>query len=372
MRKAAFVYDEAVSHHVLREGHVMRPTRLRYTYELLEAYGAFRDSRLVPPRHATEEELLWFHSPDYVAAVRSLSRDEGKVLPERYNFSQHGDNPPYPGMYEAATLSTGASLVAAELVASGQAEVAFNVAGGLHHAAADHASGFCIFNDPVIAIECLRRRGMRLLYVDIDCHHGDGVQNAFYATDQVMTISVHESGRFLFPGTGEVEELGSGPGRGYSVNVPLAPYTQDDVFYWAVMEVVPPLAQAFKPDVLVTQLGMDTHFNDPITHLRLTVEGHARVVGELGRLAPRWLALGGGGYDMAAVARGWSLDYGVMMGIEWPDAIPDSYRERYGIARLRDGGAPPMDRSTEEDARRFAQATVEEVKRVLFPLHGLG
>ena len=372
MRKAAFVYNEAVSQHILHDDHVMRPTRLRYTYELLESYGAFRDSSLVSPRHATEEELLWFHTPQYVEAVRSLSRDEGKVVPEHYNFSHAGDNPPYPGMYEAATLSTGASVVAAELVATGEVEVAFNVAGGLHHAAPDHASGFCIFNDPVIAIEYFRRRGMRVLYVDIDCHHGDGVQNAFYDTDQVMTISVHESGRFLFPGTGEVEELGSGAGKGYSVNLPLAPYTSDEVFHWAVMEVAPPLAEAFKPDVLVTQLGIDTHFNDPITHLRLTVEGHARVVAEMGKLAGRWLALGGGGYDMAAVARGWSLDYGGMMGVSWPDPIPDSYRERYGLTRLRDGGAPPIAQSAEDDVRRSAQATVEQIQRTIFPLHEIG
>jgi acetoin utilization protein AcuC len=161
VRKAAFVYDDQVSQHVLREDHVMRPTRLRYVYEMLEAYGAFEDSQLVAPRHATKEELLWFHTAEYVEAVRSISREEGRVAPERFNLSEHGDNPPYPGMYEAATLSTGASLVAAELVADGEVDVAFNVAGGLHHAAAGHASGFCIFNDPVIAIEFLRRRGMR-------------------------------------------------------------------------------------------------------------------------------------------------------------------------------------------------------------------
>ena len=372
MRRAAFVYDEAVSQHVLSEEHVMRPTRLKYTYELLEAYGAFRDSRLVPPRHATEEELLWFHTAEYVDAVRAISRGEGNVTPERYNFSQYGDNPPYPGMYEAATLSTGGSLVAAELVAGGEAEVAFNVAGGLHHAAPSHASGFCIFNDPVIAIEYLKRRGLRTLYIDIDCHHGDGVQNAFFGTSEVMTISIHESGRFLFPGTGEVEELGSGPGKGYSVNIPLAPYTEDETFARAFMELVPPLARAFDPDVVVTQLGMDTHFNDPITHLRLTVEGHGRIVQEMGRLASRWVALGGGGYDIAAVARGWSLDYGAMMGVDWPDAVPESYQRQYGIARLRDGGATPMDPSTVENARRFAEASVERVKGLLFPLHGIG
>jgi acetoin utilization protein AcuC len=371
VRRAAFVYDDEVSQHVLREDHVMRPTRLRYTYELLDAYGAFRLSKPAPPRHATEEELRWFHTEEYVAAVRAISRGEARYRPERYNFSEQGDNPPYPGMYEAACLSTGGSLVAAELVADGKANVAFNVAGGLHHAAAGNASGFCIFNDPVIAIEYLRRRGLRVAYVDIDCHHGDGVQNAYYDTDEVLTLSMHESGRYLFPGTGEVEELGSGRGRGYSVNVPLAPYTHDDVFLWAFDQVAPPVLRAFNPDVLVTQLGIDTHFSDPITHLQLTVEGHGRAVEALGALAPKWVALGGGGYDMSAVARGWSLDYGIMMGAQWPDEIPLAYRERYGLARLRDGQAPPLSAEVRDFTERFAQDTVDRVKRLIFPVHGI-
>ncbi len=371
MRTAAFVYDEQVSRHTLREDHVMRPTRLKYTFELLEAYGAFRDSKLVAPRPASKEELLWFHSEEYVEAVRSISNGDGKYSPERYNFSQEGDNPPYEGMWEASLLSTGASVVAAQLVAEGEAEVAFNVAGGLHHAAPSNASGFCVFNDPVIAIEYLRRRGMRVAYVDIDCHHGDGVQHAFYDTAGVMTISLHESGRYLFPGTGEVTELGSGAGRGYSVNVPLAPHTRDDVFAWAFDEVVPPLLRAFGPDVVVTQLGMDTHFSDPITHLGLTVEGHGRIVEALGKMAPRWVALGGGGYDVAAVARGWSLDYGVMMGVEWPDEIPQAFRDSYGVARLRDGGAPALDQEMAELTRRFAQQSVDQVKSSIFPIHGI-
>ncbi len=371
MRRAAFVYDEQVSQHVLREDHVMRPTRLRYTYELLEAYGAFRDSRLVPPRPATEEELRWFHTGEYVEAVRSISNGENTYRPERYNFSQYGDNPPYRGMYEAACLSTGGSLVAARMVADGDADVAFNVAGGLHHAAREQASGFCIFNDPVIAIEYLRRQGLRVAYVDIDCHHGDGVQNAYHDTDEVLTVSLHESGRFLFPGTGEVEELGEGKGRGYAVNVPLAPYTQDEVWLWAFEQVAPPIVCAFNPDVIVTQLGIDTHFNDPITHLQMTVEGHGKAVARLAGLAPRWVALGGGGYDMAAVARGWSLDYGIMMGKDWPDEIPKAYQERYGLARLRDGQAPPLTQEVRAYTERFAQETVDRVKRLVFPIHGI-
>ena len=225
MRQAAFVYDDALARHQLRSDHPMRPVRLQYTHELLQAYGAFdlAASAMTPPREATEEELQWLHGAEYIAAVRSFSLGLAGYDPRRYNFSADGDNPTYPGMYDAAALSTGASLAAAELVADGKVDAAFSISGGLHHAAPDHASGFCVFNDPALAIHYLLRRGLRVAYVDIDAHHGDGVQHAFYEDDRVLTISVHESGQYLFPGTGFVQELGAGRGAGYSVNLPLYP-----------------------------------------------------------------------------------------------------------------------------------------------------
>ena len=179
-RKAAFIYDEALSHHQLRGDHPMRPVRLQYTFDLLQSYGAFdqNNSLLVPPRPATEEELGMLHTAEYVAAVRSFSQGLSGYEPGRFNFSAQGDNPMYRGMYDAAALSSGASLVAAEMVASKQVNVAFNISGGLHHASAGHASGFCVFNDPALAIKYLLEQGLRVAYLDIDAHHGDGVQEA--------------------------------------------------------------------------------------------------------------------------------------------------------------------------------------------------
>ena len=372
-RRAAFVYNDMLSRHVLRDDHVMVPTRLRYTYELLESYGAFQrpNARLVEPRQATKEEVQTFHTEEYVRAVESLSRGESVYNAARYNFSEHGDNPVFSGMYEASTWSTGASLVAAELVHSGEVDVAFNCSGGLHHAMPGQASGFCIFNDPVIAINYLVSQGLRVVYVDIDAHHGDGVQHAFYGSNQVLTISLHESGTFLFPGTGFVDEMGIGEGLGYSVNAPLFPYTNDEIYLWVFSQVVSPLIQAFKPDVLATQLGMDPYFRDPITQLGLTVQGHSRLVRELGQLATRWLAFGGGGYDVGAVARGWALDYGVMLEEEWPDDIPSDYQDRYGIKKLRDAEGPSVDQGGISQARRFAEGTVKEIQERIFPHHGL-
>ncbi len=374
MPRAAFVYEDTLSQHVLRQDHPMRPVRLRYTYELLNSYGAFDDaeSMLVNPRRASEEEVQSLHSPEYVAAVRTLSLGLNTANPQRFGFSAQGDNPIYEGMYDAALLSTGASLVAAELVASGQVQAAFNISGGLHHAVHDHASGFCIFNDPVIAIKYLLERGLRVAYVDIDAHHGDGVQEAFFDDNRVLTISIHESGQYLFPGTGFVSERGVGPGEGYSVNLPLYPNSDDEVYLWGFHEVVPPLLRAFAPDVLVTQLGIDSYHNDPLTHLRVTSRGYVEAVEEFAKLGIPWLALGGGGYDLSAVARCWTLAYGVMLGTEWPDQIPGPFSTQYGLQSLRDTLALDIPSQVRLDARNLAEEGVAAVKEQVFPVHGLG
>ena len=374
MRPTALVYSAALSQHILRDTHPMRPMRLRLTAELIQAYGAIGPGRgqLAAPRPATDEEVLLFHTKEYLNAVKDFSKGERLHEADRYNFAEAGDNPIYPGMYEAAALSTGASIRAVELLMSDAVNVACNFSGGLHHAMPRHASGFCVFDDPVIAIKAMANRGLKVAYVDIDCHHGDGVQYGFYDTPQVLTISLHESGRYLFPGTGFVEELGAGRGRGYSVNVPLAPFTDDEVYLWAFREIVPPLITAFKPDVLVTQVGIDTHFNDPLTHLQLSVQGFAQVVGELGALSPgKWLMLGGGGYDMSAVMRGWTMAFGKCLDTDWPNQIPASIQEKYSIHSLKDSALPDLTQRQRSDARQAAEQTVADVKRTIFPFHGL-
>jgi acetoin utilization protein AcuC len=291
--------------------------------------------------------------------------------PGRYNFNLQGDNPYYLGMYEAACLSTGATLVAAELMANREVDVAFNISGGLHHAAAGQASGFCVFNDPAVAINYLLGRGLRVAYVDIDAHHGDGVQEAFYDNDQALTVSIHESGRYLFPGTGFVSESGSGPGVGYSVNVPLYPYTDDETYMEVFRAAVLPILKAFGPDVLVSQLGIDTYHSDPLTHLQVTTRGFVEAVREMSGLGIPWLALGGGGYDLSAVARSWALAYGVMLDVEWPDQLPDSFVRVHGAAMLRDTVVPEVPSDIRRDARAFAEETVTSVKEQLFPRYSL-
>ena len=374
MSRAAFIYEDALSRHELRSDHPMRPVRLRYTYELLQEYAAFDhpDAVLLNPRSATDEELAWLHTAEYVAAVKALgSGSPVSIDAARFGFSGQGDNPVYPKMFEAAALSTGGSLLAAELVASKKVAAAFNISGGLHHAAANHASGFCVFNDPALAVQYFLSQGKRVAYVDIDAHHGDGVQEAFYDNDRVLTISVHESGQWLFPGTGSVAELGEGKGRGFSVNLPLYPYTSDDDYVEAFGQVVPPLIKAFAPDVLVTQLGIDSYYSDPLTHLQVTTEGYIEAVRQLAGLGLPWLALGGGGYDVNAVARAWTLVYGVMLDVEWPDQLPTAFVQEHGAGRLRDQLSPEIPSEIKLEARRYLEETVGAIRQQIFPLHGL-
>ncbi|MXY44192.1 MAG: acetoin utilization protein AcuC [Dehalococcoidia bacterium] len=372
-RKAAFVYDDAMSSHVLSETHPMRPVRLRYTYELADAYGLFQPdhSTLVTARAATVEEVTTFHTPEYINAVERVGQGDFSINPMEFNIGP-GDNPGYEGMYDAAMLSTGGSMRCVELLLDEGHDVAFNISGGLHHAMPGYAYGFCVFNDPVLAINEMLRRGLRVAYVDIDCHHGDGVQYAFYDTDRVLTISLHETGQFLFPGTGYAQETGTGRGRGYSVNVPLYPYTSDETYYWVFEQVVLPLLDAYRPDVLVSQLGIDSHYRDPITHLALTTQGFGKVVAEFSGKAPKWLALGGGGYDLQAVARSWTLAYGVMSEQNLDDVIPESYRAKYGVETLPDTEQlPDIVHKAQGDAKTFAEASVGAVQGLIFPTHGI-
>ena len=372
-RKAAFVYEDAMSRHTLSETHPMRPVRLRYTYELANAYGLLdpEHSTLTPPRPAAVDEVSTFHTPEYISAVERVGQGDFSVNPVEYNIGP-GDNPGYEGMYDAALLSTGGSMRSVELLLDEGYDAAFNISGGLHHAMPGYAYGFCVFNDPVIAINEMLRRGLRVAYVDIDCHHGDGVQYAFYDTDRVLTISLHETGQFLFPGTGYTQETGTGRGRGYSVNVPLYPYTGDETYFWAFEQVVLPLLDAFRPDVLVSQLGIDSHYRDPITHLALTTQGFGKVVAEFSGKAPKWLALGGGGYDLQAVARSWTLAYGVMSEQDLDDEIPGSYRTKYGVETLPDAEElPDVVHKAQNDAKTFAEASVGAVQGLIFPTHGI-
>jgi acetoin utilization protein AcuC len=362
-------------------GHPMRPERFLLTEGLIDAYGMLDGERVAAAasREATVEELLLVHSARYVEAVRRAGRD-GRGLWEM-GFGPP-DNPVFPHMHEAAARVAGGTLVAAEAVLSGQVEHAFNPAGGLHHAMPAKASGFCVYDDPAVAIAWLLARGVeRVAYVDVDVHHGDGPQAVFYADPRVLTISLHQDGRTLFPGTGAVDEVGEGDARGTSVNVPLPPLTGDDDWLRAFEEVVPPLVEAFRPAVLVTQLGCDSHHSDPLANLLLTTSAYRRAGAVLHDLAHRvcdgrWLATGGGGYQWARVVpRAWTTYFAEMAAVDLPDELPAAWVDH---ARAEAGedvptllADPPAAGGAVGDPEAVRR-TVDRVKELVFGIHGVG
>jgi len=351
--------------------HPFKIDRLGLTFELMEAYGLTGKDKgvsLIIPREASEEEASSFHTKDYLEILRLAG--SGIWIS---NLASYGlatpDNPIFPEVYGWGMLVAGGSIDAARSLLSG-GRVAFNFAGGLHHAMPSRASGFCHINDPVLAIEALRATGRRVAYLDIDAHHGDGVQKAFYASPDVLTISIHQSGYTIFPGSGFVDEIGEGPGRGYSVNIPLLPGAGDEAYALAFDRVVIPLLQAYAPDVLVTQLGADPLIGDAVAALRLSIHGFEGCVRRISRLDLPWLALGGGGYDLGNVARAWTLAWGVMLGEELPDRIPlewSTMAASRGIAvsSLRGFGKVP---ATPERVIVELERTIEEIEREVFPI----
>jgi acetoin utilization protein AcuC len=365
------VYSPEVAAYDHGPQHPLKPVRVLLTRELIAAYGLLDGDGVVeiPARVAEDEELTLVHTERYLDAVRRAGAGEPGDW-WRYGFGP-GDNPIFPQMHEASARVVGASIDAARAVLEAQAEHAFNPAGGLHHAMPERASGFCVYDDPAVAIRWMLERGVeRIAYVDVDVHHGDGPQAIFYDEPRVLTVSIHESGRYLFPGTGFVSERGAGDAEGTKVNVPLPPYTTDEGWLAAFHEVVPPVVRRFRPDVLVTQLGCDTHHTDPLAHLGLSTRAYAEAARALHELAHevaggRWVATGGGGYQWARVVpRAWTIYFAEMSERAVPDELPEAWRE---LAE-RQAGSPPPERLSEEPSAQGGselevRGVVEEVRR---------
>jgi len=377
----AILYSEGFLKYDFGEEHAFQEIRVKLAYELMKSYGMFDGpAALVEPEPASDEDILLVHQRRYVDALKELS---ARPRAEAYEFGLGpGDNPIFAGMYAASALQVGATVQALELVAKGERPRAYTLGGGLHHAMAGRASGFCILNDVAVGFARILKSGLakRILYVDVDAHHGDGVQAAFYDDPRVLTVSLHEDGRFLFPGTGFPDEMGTGKGEGYSVNVPLPPYTRDASYLYAFEEVVPPLARAFRPDLVFTQTGADAYYTDPLAHLKLTTRTYERVAHVVDGLAKelcggRWVSATGGGYDMAACARVWTLIASVLVGVELPDEIEPGWRE---MCRWEIGSVPapmslrdPVDSTERGEVSQAVRDVVAEVKANVFPIHGL-
>ncbi|MHA1932427.1 MAG: acetoin utilization protein AcuC [Promethearchaeota archaeon] len=334
--KVGIIYTEDYQKYNFGRDHPFRPLRLKLTYSLMEKLKLLDNERieLLNPREATREELERAHSSKYVDIVKKLSENpEDRTIPPYTYGLGPGDNPIFKGMYEAAALVCGGSIVAADNVWNKEDfKATFNIAGGLHHAGKDKASGFCIFNDIAVAIHHLKtlKKDVKIAYIDIDCHHGDGVQWLFYDDPNVLTISYHQDGRFLFPGTGFINEVGEGKGKYYSINFPLVPGTNSKTFIKLFRRTAPKILETYKPDILITQLGVDTYFDDPLTQMGFSLSVYRDIAQTLKTSAReycqnKWLATGGGGYLMTVVPRAWSIFLAKMLDVDLPNELPDNW-----------------------------------------------
>ena len=339
-----FVYDPQLAGFELAPDHPFKPLRFEITRSLLAAVGLLTDADLVSPAPLDDDDILMVHDGRFVEAVRSVkvaSRTQHASSLVAFGLGT-SDNPLFDDMHDKIARVCAATVTAVDLVASGRALRTANLAGGLHHALRDRASGFCVYNDLAIAIrKAVDHYGLRVAYIDLDAHHGDGVQWLFYDDPAVLTISMHESGRYLFPGTGHTYETGKDAGRGTAVNLPLEPFTEDASFLECFDMVVPRAIERFQPDIIVLQAGADMHRHDPLADLWLSLEGMGRSYRRVVDLADsytggRLVVTGGGGYDpYQTVPRAWARLWAEVIGAQLPPELPpawiDSWEQRLGV-----------------------------------------
>lgn len=371
------IYNEEVQKFDYGPHHPLQVGRLKLTMDLIQAYGLLptEKTRLKKTRMATKEEVLSFHTHDYWQILERANSGHSDLDLSAYGLGP-GDNPIFPGVLDWGRFCGGGSIRAGEWVLSGQGNTAFHIGGGMHHAHKNMASGFCYINDPVLVILYLLSQGKKVAYIDIDAHHGDGVQEAFYRTSKVLTISFHQNGMTLFPSTGFVQEIGAGEGVGYAVNCPLYPWTDDEIFLWAFMEVVPPILEAYAPEVIVTQLGVDSFYNDPLANLSLTTKGFCSAVKFFKGLKLPWVALGGGGYHQVNVARAWTLAWAIMTDREMgQEKLPALFQDTARQLDYREQWLKDEDFQEEpakkERAFLDARRAVKAIKGSVFPLFNI-
>jgi acetoin utilization protein AcuC len=378
--RSVFVFSEELLNYRFSSHHPFNQMRLKLTLDLLRKIGAIDEEYIVAPRMATDEELHLVHDPNFVNAVKLAG--QGKLKSESAEGYGLGteDTPIFANMHEASALLVGGTLTAVDYVMTGKANHALHLGGGLHHGFRGKASGFCIYNDSSVAIKYLQEKyNARVLYVDTDAHHGDGVQWSFYDDPNVCTLSIHETGRYLFPGTGNVNERGQGKGYGYSFNIPVDAFTEDESWLDAYRNALMEVAEFFKPDVILTQNGADAHYLDPLTHLSSTM----RIYREIPKLAHevahkycggKWVAVGGGGYDIwRVVPRAWSLIWLEMIENsncygslpqewieEWKDQAPVELPQEWDDP---DDLYPPIPRKPE-----ITEKNAQTVEKALYPI----
>ncbi|HEX2810874.1 MAG TPA: acetoin utilization protein AcuC [Kineosporiaceae bacterium] len=388
MEALRLVWDEAFTRYDFGQGHPMSPVRLDLTARLIRELGLFERAgvHVVGAEPASDDVLCTVHEPAYVEAVKAASSHPIQVDESRGLGTD--DVPVFEGMHEASARIVAGTVEVARAVWSGQALHGVNFTGGMHHAMPGKASGFCVYNDSAVAIKALLDEGaQRIVYVDIDVHHGDGVERIFWDDPRVMTISLHETGRILFPGTGYANDIGGPRAEGSAVNVAFPPGTSDAPWLRAFHAIVPPLVTSFAPEVMFTQHGCDSHSLDPLAHMALSLDCQLESYKELHDLAHsaaggRWVAVGGGGYELVdVVPRAWShlVAVAAHQPIEPTDAVPAAWREyvlermgRQAPQRMTDGREMWFRSwATGHDPEDAVDRAVMATRKAVFPLHGL-
>ena len=313
IKDAVFIYSEEQLGYSFSDTHPFNQKRIVLTLDLLRKTGAISDADIISPRMATDEELLLAHEAKYIEIVKKAGRGEiSNEVGSVYGIGTE-DTPIFKNMHEASAMLVGSTLTAVDEVMEGRSKYALNLGGGLHHGFQGKASGFCVYNDSSVAIRYMQKKyNARVLYIDTDAHHGDGVQWTFYDDPDVCTLSIHETGRYLFPGTGSITERGNGEGYGTTFNFPIDAFTEDESFLDVYKTSIEEVAAYFKPDVILTQNGADAHYFDPLTHLYGTMDIYEQIPRIAREIADRycegrWIAVGGGGYDIwRVVPRAWA------------------------------------------------------------------
>ena len=373
-----FIYSDEMSWFDFGADHPFKPERAAKTYDPCTRYGVMNHPwmKILEPAALPINLLSLFHEPAYLNLLQEARED--KITPD---MIAHGlgtlDNPIISGIYEWSLLAAGGTLGAIDCLVKEEAAAAFNPLGGFHHAMPDHAEGFCYINDIAIAIKYALGRipDLKIAYIDLDAHHANGVQHAFYQDPRVLVISLHETGRTLYPWSGYESETGEKDGRGFTVNFPLEPGTDDEVYDFALQETIFPLIRSFSPDLIVAEIGADALVSDPLTHLKLTNNSYQQAVKEMMAICPKILALGGGGYDLYRTARCWTLAWSILSRVEPEDEFAGlvggmMFGPEKEVGSLYDHPYH-SEGDTKETAFKEARRVAAYIGKEIFPIHGI-
>lgn len=367
----AFVWQRELGQRPSGWQHGPRPAQLLRTHHLIEDVGAFAwdGVELISPEPVDDSTLLRFHIAPYVQMVKAVSAGDVSLLDSEAYGLHESMVKRFPAMHEYYRSHVAAALAAGRCVADGRVQRAFTPAGGFHLARPAQARKLCIYNDVVILLSSLVERGLRIAYIDLDVHHCDAVQAAFAGSESVLTFSLHEGPEFLFPGTGYAGEIG----EGYSVNAPLPPGAGDEHLVWVMEELVVPLLEQYNADILVTQLGLGMHTDNPMAHLNVTTRGYVAVLERLHQYASKWVAVGGTGADLDVAARAWTLAFAAMAGRveDVPHDLPDSYTVHWDGTTLHDEERVSLPADHDRYIWSYIRMRVNEAQRALYPLHSL-